>query len=142
VNAGETQLLTARNVIIDTGILTLFFSGDSRVQPFFRSVEARKKRAYVTSVNLSEYYYKTCQTLGEEIAGLRYHQCRELLEIVETNRELSLSAGKEKCHRGGNLSIADCFALAATKSLNGTLLTTDPELSKVEDADVRFFEVR
>jgi predicted nucleic acid-binding protein len=134
--------LTAKNVIIDTGILTLFFSGDLRVQPFFRNVERGGKRAYVTSINLSEYYYKTCETLGEEIAVLRYHQCRELLDIVETNRELSLSAGKEKCHRRSNLSIADCFALAATKSLNGTLLTTDPELGKVKDADVRFFEIR
>lgn len=134
--------MTAKNVIIDTGILTLFFSGDLRVQPFFRNVERGRKRAYVTSINLSEYYYKTCETLGEEIAVLRYYQCRELLDIVETNRELSLSVGKEKCHRRSNLSIADCFALAATKRLNGTLLTTDPELAKVKDADVRFFEIR
>jgi predicted nucleic acid-binding protein len=133
--------LTRRNLVIDTGILTLYFSGDQRVQPFFHEVERNKKNGFVTSVNLSEFYYKTCETLGQDVAKLRYYQCRELLEILETNRELSLLAGKEKCHRGGRLSLADCFALAATRSSSGTLLTTDPELAKITDIDVKFFDV-
>ncbi|MGI0091560.1 MAG: type II toxin-antitoxin system VapC family toxin [Nitrososphaerales archaeon] len=131
----------SRNVVIDTGILTLFFSGDARVQPYFRQLDRNKKKGYVTSVNLSELYYKTCEKLGEDVAKLRYHQCRELLEILETSRELSLLAGKEKCHRGGHLSLADCFAVAAARSLNGTLLTTDPELAKIKDIDVKLFDV-
>ncbi|MGI0084356.1 MAG: hypothetical protein ACREBQ_04665 [Nitrososphaerales archaeon] len=55
--------------------------------------------------------------------------------------ELSLLAGREKCHRAGNLSLADCFALAAARSLNGTLLTTDPELAKIKGIDVKFFDL-
>jgi len=133
--------LTRRNVVIDTGILTLYFGGDSRIQPFFFEFEKNKKKGYVTSINLSEFYYKTCETLGDEVAKLRYYQCRELLEILETDRNLSLLAGKEKCHQGGNLSLADCYAIAAAKNMSGTLLTTDPELAKVKDIDVKFFEV-
>lgn len=133
--------MTARNVLIDTGVLTLFFAGDSRVASLFHDFESGRLRGYVTSVNLSEFYYKTCQTLGEDVARLRYHQCRELLDILETDGQLSLLAGSEKCHRGGNLSLADCFALAGTRILSGTLLTTDPELAKIKSLDVKFYRV-
>ena len=133
--------LTKRNLVIDTGVLTLFFSGDARVKPFFYDVESRKRNGYVTSVNLSEFYYKTCEKLGEDVAKLRYYQCRELLEILETDSERSLSAGREKCHRGVNLSITDCFALAAARRFNATLLTTDPELAKIKDIEAKFFSV-
>jgi predicted nucleic acid-binding protein len=132
--------MTKGNMVVDTGILDLFFAGDARVRAFFEEIE-RKRNGYVTGVNLSEFFYKTCQILGEDVAKLRYQQCRELLQILETNREYSLEAGKEKCHRGGNLSLADCFALAAAKNLHGMLLTTDPMLAEIKDIEVRFFEV-
>jgi predicted nucleic acid-binding protein len=132
---------TKRNLVIDTGVLSLFFSGDARVRPFFDDVETNKRNGYVTSVNLAEFYYKTCETLGEDVAKLRYYQCRELLEILETDSELSLSAGREKCHRAGNLSLVDCFALAAARSFNATLLTTDPELAKIKDIEAKLFSV-
>ena len=133
--------MIARNVIIDTGVLTLFFSGESDVRPVFLDIERGRNNGYVTAVNLSEFYYKTCENMGEEVARLWYFQCRELLHTLETSRELSLLAGKEKCHQDGNLSLADCYALAAAKSLNGTLLTTDQELAKVKDINVKFFVV-
>jgi hypothetical protein len=136
----KRHLKVKRNVIFDAGILTLFFAGDSRVQPFFQKGK-EVRRAYVTSINLTEFYYRTCQTLGAQIAKLRYHQCRQVLEIIETSSSLSLQAGEEKCHGRETFSLADCFAIAATRNLRGTLLTTDPELSKIKDVDVRTFEV-
>jgi predicted nucleic acid-binding protein len=133
--------MTAGNVIIDTGILTLYFAGDERLLLFFGDIERKRRIGYLTAVNLSEFFYKTCESLGEEVAELRFHQCRELLKIFETNEELALDAGKAKCHRHGNLSLSDCFAIAATKILNGTLLTTDPELAETKAVDVRLFRV-
>jgi predicted nucleic acid-binding protein len=134
--------LTARNIVIDTGALTLFFSGESSVRSYFLDFERGRRNGFVTSVNLSEFYYKTCEKTGEDVARLWYYQCRERLEILETDNELCLLSGKERCHSGGahNLSLADCFALAATKRLNGTLLTTDPELAKIKGIDVKFFK--
>ncbi len=134
------QPLTAKNVVIDTGVLTLFFSGERSVRSFFIDFERGKTNGIVTSVNLFEFFYKTCEKMGEDTAKVWYYQCRERLSILETDNELSLSAGKEKCHSGGgSLSLADCFALAATKRLSGTLLTTDPVLAKVNDIDVKLF---
>ena len=133
--------MTAKNVVIDTGVLTLFFSGEAAVRALFVDFERGRTNGYVTSVNLSEFYYKTCEKAGEDVAKLWYHQCRELLQTLETDSQLCLFAGQEKCHQGGNLSLADCFALAAAKTLHGTLLTTDPELAKIKDVNVKFFEV-
>jgi len=127
-----------KNIVIDTGVLTLFFTGDERVRPYFYQ---DKKNSHVTSVNLAEFYYKTCRTLGSDVAGVRYHQCQQLLEVIETSPELSIKAGMEKCRRRGTLSLADCYAIAATRTLKGTLLTTDSELDEIEDIDARFFKV-
>ena len=129
-----------RSLIIDTGVLTLFFAGDARVRPHFDSIEDGKARGYITSVNLSEFYYKTCQKLGSDTAELRYHQARAALTTVETDEDLALLAGAEKCRRS-ILSLADCFALALTKRFRATLLTTDSELAKVKEVDVKLLSL-
>jgi hypothetical protein len=74
------------------------------------------------------------------VAKLRFNQCRQLLKTIETDEELSLVAGEEKCHNSSNLSLADCFAIAATRRLSETLLTTDPEFTRMKGVDVKFFE--
>lgn len=134
-------LLTKRNLVVDAGVLALFFGGDERVKSYFREIETTRKNGYVTSVNLSEFYYKTCEKLGEDVAKLRYYQSRELLKVLETDQDLSLSAGREKCHNPGNLSLADCFALGAAKKLDATILTTDSELAKTKEVEAKHFKV-
>ena len=93
--------LTARNIVIDTGVLTLYFTGNELVRPYFNDVERNRRNGYLTGVNLSEYFYKTCESLGEKVAEIRFQQCRKLLKIIETSGELSILAGKEKCHGHG-----------------------------------------
>ena len=129
-----------KNLVIDTGALTLFFAGDVRVKPHFDSVEHRKVKGYISSVNLSEFYYKTCQKLGGDTAEIRYHQARSALTAVETDEGLALLAGAEKCRRS-TLSLADCFALALAKTFKATLLTTDGELAKVKEVDVKLLNL-
>ena len=133
--------LTRRNLVADAGVLTLFFGGDERVRTYFHDIETTRRNGYVTSVNLSEFYYKTCEKLGEDVAKLRYYQSRELLQVLETEEELSISAGREKCRNSGNLSLADCYVLAAAKRLDATILTTDSELAKIKEVDAKYFKV-
>jgi predicted nucleic acid-binding protein len=54
---------------------------------------------------------------------------------------LARDAGLEKCRRRLNLSITDRFALAVAKRFEAMLLTTDGELAKVKDANVKHFKV-
>jgi predicted nucleic acid-binding protein len=60
------------------------------------------------------------------------------MRVVEADRDLSLSAGLEKC-RNSRLSLADSYALALTKRVRGVLLTTDGELAKSREVSVRHF---
>jgi len=128
-------------IVIDTGALTLFFAGDARIKPYFDRVDEERAEGYISSVNLAEYYYKTCESLGAGTAALRFRQTSALLKTVETDEDLALRAGVTKCQRR-TLSLADCFALSLARRSSGILLTTDRELAKVKDVDVRLFELK
>ncbi len=96
----------------------------------------------MSSVNLSEFYYKTCQKLGKAVADIRYYQIRRTkLRVVETDEDLARAAGIEKCRQPFNLSLADCYLLGLAKRFNSTILTTDRELSKVKEVKAILFQV-
>jgi hypothetical protein len=130
-----------KSFVIDTGVLALFFAGDTKVKPYFKSMEDGTAKGYITSVNLSEFYYKTCQKLGSETAEIRYHQCLSTFSGVETDPDLSLAAGVEKCHKN-TLALADCYEIALAKRLKATLLTTDSELAKNREITIKLFDWR
>jgi len=59
---------------------------------------------------------------------------------VETDAELSrVVAGLEKCRRA-DLSLADCYVLAAAKRPKATVLTTDNELAKNKEVKTLLFQ--
>ena len=126
--------------VVDTGVLSLFYAGDERVRPFFGRIQAGRASGYMSSVNLAEFYYKACQKLGKETATVRFHQSKTILEAVETDGELAMAAGLNKC-RYGDLSLADAFAAALAERLGGTLLTTDEAMLKVAGVRVKHFPV-
>jgi predicted nucleic acid-binding protein len=59
--------------------------------------------------------------------------------VVETDEELSRTAGVEKCRSQHKLSLADCFALALAKREKAALLTTYRELAKTRDVKTLLF---
>ena len=126
--------------IFDTGALSLFYANDERLRPLVDKVHGARAEGLLCSVTLAEFYYKTCQSLGRDVATLWSKQLSERMQVLEADLELSLSAGLEKC-RNNRLSLADSYALALTKRVNGILLTTDSELAKSKESNVRFFEV-
>jgi predicted nucleic acid-binding protein len=129
-----------KRYVVDAGVLSLHFIGDERVKPYFDEVAQGKAQAFISDVNLAEYYYKTCEKLGKDIANLRYHQVRESdVESVATDEELTWKAGEKKCKYRGRLSLADCFSLALSELKNATLLTTDSELAKIKELTVKHF---
>lgn len=126
--------------VFDTGVLSLFFAADERLGPLLEKIDAGGNEQVLCSVTLAEFYYKTCQTLGRDVASLRSRQVGERMRVIGESVELSLAAGLEKC-RNNRLSLADSYALALTKQVGGILLTTDSELAKTKEASVRHFEV-
>ena len=131
-----------KRYVIDAGVLSLYFIGDGRVKPYLDEVAQGKAQAYISDVNLAEYYYKTCEKLGKEIADLRYHQVRaSSVTSVATDEELTWKAGEKKCKYRGRLSLADCFSLALSEMKKATLLTTDSELAKAKEVTVKHFPI-
>lgn len=126
--------------VFDTGAISLFFADDDRLRRLVGSIHEGKDEGSLSSVTLAEFYYKTCQRLGREVATLWSRQLSERLDVIAADVELSTAAGLEKCRNNG-LSLAGCYALALTKRLHGLLLTTDSELAKAKEAKVRFFPV-
>lgn len=127
------------SLVFDTGALALLYASDERVRTFVEGIDRGRDQGFISSVTLSEFYYKTCQSLGRDVANIWCRQLDARLRVVEPDVELALAAGAEKC-KNGRLSLADSHALALTNAVRGTLLTTDSELARA-GAKARFFRV-
>jgi predicted nucleic acid-binding protein len=125
--------------VVDAGVHSLYFIDDERVKPYFDEVAQGKAQGFISDVNLAEYYYKTCEKLGKEVADVRYHQVRGSIISVATDEELTRRAGEKKCKYRGKLSLADCFTLALSELKKAALLTTDRELANVKEVKVKYF---
>lgn len=55
-----------KRYVVDAGVLFLLFIGDERVKPYFDEVARGQAQAYISDINLAEYYYKTCENLGKK----------------------------------------------------------------------------
>jgi len=130
-----------KKYVIDTGVLFLHLIDDERVRPYFKEINEGRAKAFICDVNLAEYYYKTCEKLGREVADVRYNQIRVLMNPVSTNQDLTREAGKIKCKYRDKLSLADCFALALSKIKGAILLTTDSDLAEIKEVKVKHFPV-
>lgn len=131
-----------RRYVIDAGVLTLRFIGDTHVKPFFDELIQKRAQVFISGVNLAEYYYKICEKLGKETADVRYYQIRGSdIASTSTDEELTKKAGENKCKYRGKLSLADCFALALSQLKKATILTTDSQLAKVKEVEAKYFAV-
>jgi ribonuclease VapC len=128
-------------IVIDAGVLALHFAQDPRVAEYFDKIDEESARGLVTSVNLAEFYYKTCKKLGRQAADTGYFLLRASKLQAVYDDALTRLAGLEKCRQRLDLSLADCFALALARRETGVLLTTDNELGKAKDVQVKFFRV-
>ena len=126
--------------VFDTGALSLIYAKDERLHAVVERIASGEAEGLVPSVILAEFYYKTCQSSGKDVALLRSQQLVERLTVMEASVAQSMAAGLEKC-RNNRLSLADSFVLALAKRQGGTILTTDGELAKEHDVKVRYLQV-
>ena len=129
------------SLVLDAGVLTLYFAGDPRVKQFFDEVDEERAVGMIAEVNLAEYYYKTCRKLGKETADSRYFMLTSSKLLITNGERLTRLAALEKCRQRLDLSLADCFALALAIREKAILLTTDRELKKAKGVQVKLFTV-
>jgi predicted nucleic acid-binding protein len=127
----------ASGYVFDTGALALHFAGGSqgeKVKSYFDQVLSGKKEGYISEVTMAEYFYKTCQKLGIDVASIRAKSIRQSrIKVTAVDETISTIAGELKCRHADKISIADAFAAATAKTKKSELLTTDGALTTLEE---------
>src|SRR3989304_3776095 len=83
-------------IVIDAGVLALHFAQDPRVAEYFDKIDEENARGLVTSVNLAEFYYKTCKKLGRQAADTGYFLLRASKLQAVYDDALNRLAGPQK----------------------------------------------
>ena len=139
---GGRKLLRKGKILFDTGPLFLYFAGDEDVKEMFEEVAAEKVMGYTCEVNMAEFYYKTCEEFGREVAEIRNISIRRSkIAVLAIDERLSRIAGRIKCTYRGKLSLADSYTLAAAKMLGATLITTDRKLADLKLVKTRLLQI-
>jgi predicted nucleic acid-binding protein len=128
----EEKIGMNEKVVLDAGALSLHFVDHPGVRKYFDAIITGRSAGLIHSVNLAEFYYKTCQKSGKQTADTWYYQLRNSEISIVERMDLDRAVGLEKCKQSARLSLADCFALALAKTENALLLTTDEELAKTK----------
>jgi predicted nucleic acid-binding protein len=128
-------------LVLDAGVLSLHFADHVGVRKYFDAITEGGCEGLISSVNIAEFYYKTCQKFGKQTADTWYFQLKNSELTIVHREELVRAAGLEKCRQSPKLSLADCFALALAKAENALLITIDGELAKVKDVRTKHVEL-
>lgn len=106
--------------------------GKKRVRELLGSATRGQSRVAMSLINLGEVLYITERELGLARAQEVVAMTEQLpLEIVPATREAVFLAAHIKARYP--VAYADAFAVAAARSLNGVLLTGDPEFEAVKE---------
>ncbi|MEM2916851.1 MAG: PIN domain-containing protein [Candidatus Bathyarchaeia archaeon] len=119
--------------LLDSGIFSLILAGDANVKSYVEEIASGRAEPLVCEVNLAEFYAKTCEKKGKEIADIYYLRMRYQpnMTIITPNDELTRNAAWLKCKHHDKVSLADCYAAAAAIANKATILTTDRNLHHI-----------
>jgi len=108
----------------------------------FDEVTSGRVEGYTCETNIAEFYYKTCEKLGREVAEVRHTSIRHSKMLtLATDEHLTRIAGGLKCIHRGKLSLADAYIVAVAKMLGGTLVTTDPRLVELKLVQTKLLQI-
>ena len=118
---------------LDAGIFPLILAGAASVKRFVEEIASGRAEPFTCEINLAEFYAKTCEKKGREVADIYYLRIRyqPSMTVIACNEELTKKAAWLKCKHRNKVSLADCYAAAAASMEEAVLLTTDTSLSKV-----------
>lgn len=122
----------ARSYLFDAGALFLYYSGNERIKPYVDRVLSSRASGFISEVNLAEFYYKSIEKFGIEVAETWYMRIRQSKLIVVPPDEMitrNAALWKSKTQK---TSLADCYALATVQQKAQVLITTDPVIAEIK----------
>lgn len=122
--------------VLDTSAVVAFLTGEPG-GPLVREVLEQPVASYLCAVNLAEVFDVLGRRTGD--VDLVERQIDLLLhaglDVVDADETLGRAAGqlRAECYRrrSRDVALADCFALATTIRLGGSLVTSDRSLAEV-----------
>lgn len=122
-----------RRYVLDANALLIHFTnrpGANRVEALFREALRYQAPLSMSAINWGEAMYSAWKQSGEEYARRFAREAETLpLVILNVDRERATRAAELKAAQG--LGYADSFAAALALELAATLVTSDPEFSKI-----------
>lgn len=120
------------DIVWDTGAITLFFADHAQAKDYMKKISQNQITGYVPRLILTEFYYKTTEKLGKEIAQIRIVALRNSKLIEEVMEEDDIfSIGSIKLSNN-NLSLADCTLGSVAMKRKATILTTESGFDKMK----------
>ncbi len=123
-----------KKILFDSYAILTFYQdepGADKVEQILLAAAQEKALAYISEINLGEVYYQSIRRSGREAAVTILEQFHALpVHIVSPSTEIILRASEIKADYA--VSYADCFAAATALSCAASVLTGDPEFSKIE----------
>ena len=137
--------MTEKNIILDTGAISLFFTGGKlgeQVKPYFDAVSRKKRAGWIHETTLTEFEYKACQVLGLDVARQRIRLfLNSNWHIVSGVGIIAQQAAELKCKFPRQLSLADCYVCALGLVKKGLVLTTDARLQLIKPLKVNLLRL-
>ncbi len=134
MQTGESSPALSDSYVLDSFALLAYLEaedGASRVRELMEAVADGSCHLYMTVVNLGEVLYITERERGLPKAQELLARVNEMpIEIVTADLALTMAASHLKAN--STIAYADCFAAALAKLKESTLLTGDPEFSKID----------
>ena len=124
-----------KKYILDAGILALYFAGNEKVRKYIDEVYEGRTEVLISEVNIAEFLYNYAKVFGWEVALAKNSLIRKSpLKIEGVDEDLTLEVARLKLKHCNVLSLADCYLIALAKRYNSTIVTTDHEIKKVDEA--------
>lgn len=122
------------SIVLDTKPLIKLFAGEEGwedVQEILSQVEQGRLEAAISVVTLTEVYYKYVREQRIDLAKTRTEQLRRGLNIgiIPVGPEVAVQAGELKGKYP--VSIADAFIAACARVQGASVVSDDPEFSRM-----------
>ena len=121
--------------VLDAYALMVFFhdeQGANIVEGLLFDAQESNGTLHLSVINLGEIWYSISRTHSPDIADSYIQEIKAMpISIIDADWEVSRQAAFYKAR--GNISYADCFAVALGKINNAEIVTGDKEFEIVED---------
>jgi ribonuclease VapC len=121
--------------VLDAFALIAYFEnepGAERVEQILQDARDGKARAFLSIINLGEFIYNTERKYGLNKAQDALVLIQALpVEILPADNQTVFAAAHIKANHP--ISYADAFVVVAAQTLNGTIMTGDPEFQDITE---------